>query len=543
MKQRKKVLGFTAIIIGCFLGVLDSTIVNIALPDMANYFNESLDSISWISTIYLLSLSVFLITASKLADQFGRKKIYILGLIIFGVSSALCGLSNSMLFLIICRFIQGIGAAILTPVVLPLGLELFGKEKRGFVVGVAGAITALAAASGPPLGGILTAFLSWRAIFYVNAPFCLIAIILGAIGLKESYDSSVSKKVDFVGILFLTVGIFCLVYALLKGNDYGWSSKSIIILFIIALLTLIAFIVFERKTEESMIPPELFKEYTFTFSSLSYLFTGFALASPTLILNFYLKKFMGYSTLNAGLTIMFISLTAAIVTPLGSLIAHKVGTRLVSFLGIFFIGIGTLLFSKMTHTTTRIDILKDLIVCGIGLGFTVQILTASIKFVAENKNGMASGAINMARQLGLCIGIALLVSILNFNLTKAQKEIKNEIVNTIKSESSIEENLKSKLIQYVDSLDINNTNSSNADITETIKKEETKYIAKLPKVNQTLAAKKISEENKIITTILEKSTVIKNAKITGAFSNTFTLAGIIVLASLVFTLFIDRRKV
>lgn len=290
MKKSKVILGFTALIIGCFLGVLDSTIVNIALPDMAIYLDKSINDVSWVTTSYLLSFSIFLIIGSKIADQFGRKKILIIGLFIFGLSSLLCGIGNSFVFLIIMRFFQGIGASIITPVVLPLGLEIFGKEKRGFVIAVSGGVTALAAAVGPPIGGIILQYLNWKYIFYVNVPMSIIAIVFAVIYLNESYDTTVSKKVDVLGAILLLISIFCLVFPLLKGNDYGWQSKTIVSLFCICILSISAFLFVEVKTKEPMLPLNLFKESTFTASCILYMSAGFATASPLLLLNFYLEK-------------------------------------------------------------------------------------------------------------------------------------------------------------------------------------------------------------------------------------------------------------
>ena len=194
MKSTKKFMAFMGISIAAFLGTLDSTIVNIALPTITNYFNSTVNDTSWVTTIYVLAMSVFMITGSKLADQFGRKKLMLIGIFLFGVTSALCSFSNSLIILIVMRFIQGIGGAILTPIVLPMGLEIFGKEKRQTVVGAAGAIVAMAAASGPPLGGLLIEYINWRAVFFVNIPFCIICFILVLIFITESYDDTVSKK-------------------------------------------------------------------------------------------------------------------------------------------------------------------------------------------------------------------------------------------------------------------------------------------------------------------------------------------------------------
>jgi len=199
MKKREKILAFIALAIACFLTVLDGTIVNVSLPTMAKYFNTDITGISWVSTAYLIPFSALLINFSKAADIFGRKKLFIIGLIVFGVSSICCGLSTSLLMIISFRILQGIGAAILAPLAIPLGIELFGKAAMGKLAIIIGMIISVAAASGPVAGGILNETFGFKAIFYVNIPFILIALYFGAKYVRECYDKTIEKKVDFLG--------------------------------------------------------------------------------------------------------------------------------------------------------------------------------------------------------------------------------------------------------------------------------------------------------------------------------------------------------
>lgn len=425
MNRSKAVLGFIALIVGCFLSVLDSTIVNIALPDIASYFNESISNISWITTAYLISFSVFLIVGSKIADQFGRKKIFIIGLVIFGAASGLCGLSSSIVFLIAMRFVQGIGAAILTPLLIPLGINIFGKEKRGFIIGVSGAITALAAAAGPPIGGIIIQFLSWKAIFYVNVPLAIIAVFLSAVFLDESFDSTVSKKVDTAGAALLIVSLFCLIFALLKGGDYGWNSLNIIMLFAVFAVSMIMFLIVESKISEPMLPLNLFRESTFTSSCICYTMSGFGIVAPAIILNFYLSKILKYSPLNSGLILMTLSLAGAVGTPLGSFLANKWGTRIINFIGLVLVGAGTVFLSQIDTNISNFHLRVILIAFGIGFGFSVQAVSSAIKYLPLEKSGMASGIINAGRQIGTCIGAAVLISVLNINVARGSSRAFN----------------------------------------------------------------------------------------------------------------------
>lgn len=449
MSKKVKYIGFIGIIMAAFVGTLDSTIVNIALPSITDYFNVSLNDSSWISTIYALALAVFMITASKLADQFGRKKLMIIGLLIFGISSALCGMSSSLLFLIIMRFIQGIGGAILTPIAIPMGIEIFGKEKMQIVVGVSGAVVAFAAASGPPIGGILIKYINWQSVFFVNVPLVIIALVIILFFTEESYDNTVSKSIDWIGMIMLTVSLFCLTFALLKGRDYGWTSNLILSLFGTFAVSLIVFIITELKVSSPMVELSLFKEVTFTTSNICYLIVGFGIMCPLLIFNYYLQNVLEYDTLKAAFIMMTVSLTAVVATPTGSILSKKIGARIVNFIGMLVIGIGTLMLSHLSTDTTNETMVLYLIVCGFGLGFSVQSISSSVKFIPKEKSGMGSGIINAARQIGSCIGIAILVSMLNGNVSSAKTDIKKSVVSYISNKKEIIKPVRTELIKTI----------------------------------------------------------------------------------------------
>jgi MFS family permease len=241
-QKLKGIMGLLALSLVMFIVTLDTTITNIALPTVTDYFHTSLTTTNWISTVYVLVLSVFIIPASKLADQFGRKKVMLIGLVAFGLGSALCGMSQSIQFLILMRILQGLGGAIVTPVMIPLSVEAFGRENAGKAVGIIGAVTAIAAAGGPPIGGLIIKYLNWQSIFYVNVPIVIITFILICISFAESYDNTISKRVDWFGMIFLSGGLFQLTFVLIKGYTYGWTSRPIVLLIIgaVASLTLFA---------------------------------------------------------------------------------------------------------------------------------------------------------------------------------------------------------------------------------------------------------------------------------------------------------------
>ena len=541
MQHTKRILGFTALMIAGFLGTLDSTIVNIALPDITSFFKTSITDTSWISTIYVLSLSVFMITASKVADQFGRKRLMLIGLSLFGLSSFLCGLSNSLLLLIVLRFAQGIGAAIITPIGLPMGLEILGKDKRQFVVGAAGAIISIAAASGPPLGGLLVQLWGWQSIFFVNVPFCIIAIILSAFFVKESYDTTVSKSIDWAGMLLLTISLFSLTFALLKGSSFGWNSVLTIFLFISAIVTMAVFLMVERRISDPMLELKLFHEPTFTASSICYMMVGFGITSTMLIFNYFLENLLGYSTLNAAFIIITISLTSAVSVPSGSLIAKHIGTRPVNFLGVFLMGVGVVMLSRLNIHATKIEMIVALVVFGIGLGFAGQAIASAIKFLPQEKSGIASGVINAFRQIGTCMGVAILVSVLGVNMLTAVSHIKATAITDIEQQTVIDESTKEILIHKIQAL--SGTSQLSASDIQTIIEDDTKNrLESVPVNGQAEVLGQIKMEKTAIDSVTQNIKTEEGSEVAGAFSKTFLLSGIVLLIMSVFGIFTDRKS-
>lgn len=541
MQHTKRILGFTALMIAGFLGTLDSTIVNIALPDITSFFRTSINDTSWISTIYVLSLSVLMITASKAADQFGRKKLLLIGLSLFGLSSFLCGLSKSLLFLIVLRFVQGIGAAIITPIGLPMGLEILGKDRRQFVVGAAGAIISVAAASGPPLGGLLVQLWGWQSIFFVNVPFCIIAIILSIFFVNESYDTTVSRSIDWAGMLLLTISLFSLTFALLKGSSFGWNSVLTIFLFISAIVTMAIFLMVERRVSNPMLELRLFHESTFTASSVCYMMVGFGITSTMLIFNYFLENLLGYSTLNAAFIIITISLTSAVSVPAGSLIAKHTGTRPVNFLGVFLMGVGVMMLSHLNIHATKIEMIIALIVFGIGLGLAGQAIASAIKFLPQEKSGIASGVINAFRQIGTCMGVAILVSVLGVNMMTAVSHIKTTAIADIKQQTAIDESTKGALVHKIQSLS-GTSQLSTSDIRAIIEDDTKSRLESVPVNGQAEVFGQIETEQTAINAVVQNIKTVEGNEAAGAFSKTFLLSGIVLLIMSIFGIFTDRKN-
>ncbi|MFT8607910.1 MFS transporter [Liquorilactobacillus ghanensis] len=435
MSKIIKIVSFIGLTIAMFMGTLDSTIVNIALPKIMSDFNTGITNVSWVSTIYTLSLAVFMITSSKIADCYGRKKVMLVGLVLFGGFSAASMLSNSLLELIIFRFFQGIGGAIITPIVLPMGIEIFGKENTSKLASAVGAVTALAAAGGPPIGGIILEYASWREVFGINIPLTIISFVIILVWTNESYDESLAGNIDSLGTILLTIGLGGITFGMLEGRQYSWSSSLILSALIGGILALVIFILIERKIKNPLLELNLFREKTLTASSIVYFITGFALVCPMLILNYFLQDVLNYSALTSAFIIMPISLTIMFSMPLGTKLFEKVGAIPVTFAGLFIMAVSLFLLSLIKVNTPKEIMVIFVIINGIGFGFSCVSLVSSVKHLPKNKSGMGSGIVNAARQIGTCLGIALLVTVLDGNVTTAKNNIKQDSLRIINKQS------------------------------------------------------------------------------------------------------------
>lgn len=479
MKRSIKYVSFVGLVIAMFMGILDSTVINVTLPSIQNYFESSLSNATWVSTSYLLSVTVFMLPSSKIADQHGRKKLILIGLLLFGGFSLASAMSNSLSQLVVFRFIQGIGGAIITPLILPIGVSIFGNERLPMVASVGGAISALAAAGGPPIGGLILHYLNWRWVFGINIPFAIISFFIILVFVKESYDETTSKKIDVPGMLTLSLSMLLIVFALLKSNDYGWHSMIIITSLVIGLIMFGMYCLIEKRSKHPMFDFKLLREKTFTNSCIVYGITGFSLVCPTLVLNYFLQDVLQYSALKASLITVVVSLTVIISMPLGTQIASKMNANLVNCLGLVLIVVSLILLSTTKVNTSIENTILFLIINGFGFGFTSQSLVSSVKHLPVSKNGLGSGMVNTARQFGTCLGVAVLMTFLSSNVSaaktniynKGKLEIENSAVNkVVKDEFDLQ--LRKYTVNGTEKLSHNDVKKDNS-LDKLISKNET----------------------------------------------------------------------
>jgi EmrB/QacA subfamily drug resistance transporter len=400
-----------AVCIGTFMLLLDVTIVNTALPYIERALGASFSDLQWVIDAYALSLAALLLTGGSLADLFGRRLVFVIGLVIFTTASLLCGLSGSPLMLNLARAIQGIGGALMFATALALLANAFPGRERGTAFGLWGATTGGAVAVGPLVGGALTQGLGWEYIFFVNVPIGIGAMFMTLTKVEES-RSPAEGRVDWAGLVTFSGGLVCLVFALIRGNAEGWGSPLILGLLAAAAVLLVVFVLVERHQRLPMLDLTLFRKPTFLGASIAAFVLSASMFSMFLYLTLYIQNALGYSALEAGLRFLPVTLLSFFVAPLSGKLAERFGVRWFVAGGLALVGIGLLLMRRIGPGDDWTALLAGFMVAGGGIGLANPALaTAAIGVVEPQRSGMASGINSTFRQVGIATGTAALGAI------------------------------------------------------------------------------------------------------------------------------------
>jgi EmrB/QacA subfamily drug resistance transporter len=448
-----KKLGVLTVGLGLFMAMLDTTIVTISIPAMMKDFNTSTSNIAWVLDAYLLVLAMLILVMGRLADQYGRRLLYGIGVGIFTVGSLLCAVSWDVGCLVGFRCFQAIGAAIMIPTTMAIITAMFPPEKRGMAMGLWAAIGITAAAVGPTLGGILIEYLDWSWIFYVNLPIGVVALALIRRAVPESRDSQASKKVDYVGVVTSSISIFSLVLAITKGADWGWTSALTVTLFILATEFMIAFLLFEKMQSKPMMDLGLFKSVTFSSSVLGQCLVAVGMLGAMYLLTLFLQNVLGYSALKAALSVTPIPLTALVLAPVTGKICDKIGGRPVTVLGVIALVVGLYLCSQLGADSGLGDIAWRAVIIGVGFGLSnVGLAAASMGAVKAGEEGVGSGVLNMSRMIGMALGVAVCVALLANYATAPMNEAKTEIATIIMADQQLPAALKGQIAEKLAAL-------------------------------------------------------------------------------------------
>lgn len=406
-------IALIAMSLGTFMGLLDVTVVNVALPTMATHFNETFTNLQWVLNIYTLVLAVSLLIMSKMGDMFGRKKIFLASIVIFVVASAINGMAPNLFILNVGRAFQAVGGAGMNSLAMALVASNFSGKQRGLALGILGSVIGMSTASGPLIGGYLVEQFGWSSIFYVNVPVGIITVLLTIIYVKETPSYGANQRIDFAGMLLSAATLFSLIYGLIQKEghtNWGWTNIHVAGWLVAAVILFAVFILVESKIKAPMIDLNMFKSAHFIGTIIVALALGIGIYSFNAFLTVLMQNYIGYSAFATGLRQLTISIWSLILGPITGILGARFSKRKMIGFSLFLGGIGFLLFmNAMTLHLSFSRMWPAMILMGITNGMVNPLLnTAGMEGVAPQEMGMASGLINVFRQIGTTVGVVCL---------------------------------------------------------------------------------------------------------------------------------------
>ncbi|HXD55987.1 MAG TPA: MFS transporter [Solirubrobacteraceae bacterium] len=392
-----------------FMIMLDNTVVNVALPSIQRSLHASTASLEWTVNAYTLSFAVLLVTGGRLGDLFGRRKLFLTGVVVFAGSSAAIGFSPNDTWLVAWRAVQGSGAALMMPATLSIITNAFPAEERGRAIGTWAGVSALALAIGPVLGGFLVESVSWQSIFFLNLPVAVAAVFVTIFAVRESRDETVARTVDVPGVATLTIGLAALVLALIKGNGWHWGSGREIALYATALIGLGAFAIVEARRRVPMVDFAFFRSRSFLGANIVAFIVSFAMLAMFFFLALYMQNIRGYTPLQAGVRFLPSTLMIVLIAPIAGRLADRVGPRPLMTFGLLCVSGSLFWQSSLTISSAYSTLLPGFVLMGIGMAFVMSPMsTAAMNAVEPAKAGVASGILSMSRMVGGTFGVAVL---------------------------------------------------------------------------------------------------------------------------------------
>jgi EmrB/QacA subfamily drug resistance transporter len=413
--DRSRIWTLVIVSLGLFMVVLDNLVVNVALPSIHRDLGASIQSLEWTVNAYVLAYAVLLLTGAALGDRFGRKRMFITGVTLFTASSAAAAIAPSIGFLIAARALQGTGAAIVTPLTLTLLAEAFPPQRRGVALGVWSGISGTAVALGPLVGGAVVQAASWHWIFWINVPIGIALVPVAAARLKESHGAA--RSLDLPGVVLASSGLFGIVYGLVRSQSLGWTNSEVMISLIAGATLVAAFIGYELRAREPMLPMRFFANRAFAVTNVVSLSMYFGMFGSIFFLSQFLQNVLHNSPLQAGVKLLVWTGATMIVAPLAGYFSERIGSRpfMVVGLGLQAIALGWL------ATVTSVDqtyasMIVPFVLAGAGMALVfAPSANAVLSSVRTSEAGQASGATNAIRELGGVLGIAVLATVFTSN--------------------------------------------------------------------------------------------------------------------------------
>jgi EmrB/QacA subfamily drug resistance transporter len=411
-RRGRKRLTLVVVSLGVMMVGIDGSVVSIANPFIAKDLHASLADLQWVTNAYLLALAVLLIVGGKLGDRYGRRRMFLIGVVGFAIASVAIGLVGSITGVIAFRVVQGAFGALLMPNTLALLRSAYPEDELTQAVGVWGSAAGAATAAGPILGGLLVDNVSWQSVFYLNIPVGIATVALGLPFLLESRESH-RTPLDWPGVLTLAAGLSALIFGLVKAQEWTWGSPRTLGLLAAGVALLVAFVVVESRVPSPLLPLWLFKDRSVSFGSLVVLLNFFALFGVLFFVSLYLQSVSGYSALQAGIRTLPLTVFFSIFSPLGARITRHVGPRIPIGAGLLSVSLALILLTSLEPDSAYIHLWPEFILLGIGIGMVISASTeAIVSNVDVDHAGIAGGLQSTAVQLGGVLGTAVLGSLL-----------------------------------------------------------------------------------------------------------------------------------
>lgn len=435
-------MSLVVVIIGTFMAVLDSSIVNIAIPKMMTVFNASTDEIQWVLTGYMLTMGIVIPFTGYLSERFGSKTIYIFALIVFTVGSTLCGLANSTNTMIVARVIQAIGDGIIMPVGMAMILQVIPLEKRGLALGIYGISVLAAPAIGPTLSGYIVEYFNWRLIFTINIPIGVIAVTLGVLLLKET-ERRAPKSFDLFGGITAAFGLSNLLLGLNKVSSKGWTDPYVIGMLVVGFISMTIFVLIELKHQEPLLDLRTLKSFQFSLSLVIAIITQVAMMGAMFLMPIIMESLKGYSAMQTGMMMLPQAMVTGIMMPISGKLFDKYGAKEISIIGLTILAFFTYLLSRISLDTSATNIMLIMAFRGFGVGLCMMpSQTLGLNTIPQALLAKASALSNVVRQVAGSLGIAILTTVLqnrqSFHTAKFMENINMASPNLVKAKSAIQ---------------------------------------------------------------------------------------------------------
>ena len=404
-------LAIVAASLPMFMATLDNLVMTSALPVIRTDLNAGIDELQWFVNAYTLSFATFMLMAVALGDRLGRRTVFVIGIAIFTIASALSALSTEPWMLIVTRAVQGVGAAALMPLSLTLLVGSVSTRFRPLAIGIWGGISGLGVALGPLIGGAVVEGWNWQAIFWLNVPVGIVSVPLVLFALPNSFGARL--RADLLGLLLVGVGVLGLVYGIVRGNDAGWDSLEVLGSLVGGGVLLVAFVAWEARAKAPLLPLRLFRDRSFSVANVVGIAFSFGIFGSVFILIQFLQIVQGHSPLEAGVMTMPWTLAPMVVAPLAGLFASRIGTRNLIVVGLLFQSAGIFWLSRtMSADVSYVDILGAFIFAGVGMGLVfAPSSTAVLANIVDADRAKASGTNSTLREIGVALGIAVLTAV------------------------------------------------------------------------------------------------------------------------------------